>query len=706
MVQNSAALAAHTVYNNRAPPHRVGTWAFTLVTTVVALCAILFPLSSWAAPFTPWTLPSPTSAPEATSVLNSPSGGYATTAFTPPWTSTQALAIFISSAQYTGDLGGIEGARQTCQNLADQVPSLAGTTWYPLLSDATWDARSLTGLSAVSAPIYNMNGSIIANNRAALWNSATTPLTNGVQFDETGSAVFDFAFTGSSADGLRDSLHCDSWSNTSTSAIIGSSQDSSNFWFEGVFSACSFPVRIYCIGNYNPLVGAPTPTPTSATTPTPTRTPTRTPTNTATTTPTRTPTRTPTATPTRTPTSTATSTRTPTPNPAFSSTPTATPTQTPTVTPTAANTAAGTATPTRTATSVPTGAVTQAPTHTATHTPATTQTPTRTPTETPTSGPTPITANLTFQLTINGAPAPSAPVKVQSTPINTSSLGFFTITVPSSQSLSIETGLPAIAFTPVTGTAGSFIGGTNIIPAIRLVTPESQICSIMVGSTPSLYFPYSNSSGEALTVPLSYPSLNRITSQSGRAAPAQLFAPGLTGNGFTLPASLFASGNGYAGSWEFLATSVSIPTNPTTCASTAPPPACKKISLDSLFDSTRAIISYLSNECIKEAERGKWKPKGDFRGPFYAKGASALKNMRALIKTLGSPVYSCPTRPSGNTCAEVSIDKASIRRIFNTIFSGSIPDDLKRVKGLIPAQKKAFEKTLSTLPSSVYYCGE
>ena len=700
------AQATHTVYNNRAPPDRLRSWALMVVTIVVAALAALSPLSSWAEPFTPWMLNEPTPTPQTSSTQNSSSGGYATTAFTPPWSSTQALAIFISSLQYTGDFGGIEGARQHCQTLANQVPGLAGTTWYPLLSDATWDARSLTGLSAVSAPIYNMNGSVIANSRAALWNSATAPLTNGVKYDETGNAVFDFAFTGSSADGLRDSLHCDSWTTTSASAIIGSSQDSSNFWFEGIFSACSFAVRIYCIGDYNPLLGPPTPTPTSATTPTPTRTPTRTPTNTATTTPTRTPTRTPTATPTRTSTSTATSTITATPNPAFSSTPTTTPTRTPTVTPTTANTPAATATPTRTATSVPTGAVTQTPTPTATHTPATTNTPTRTPTETPTSGPTPITANLTFQLTINGAPAPGAPVKVQSTPINTSSLGFFTVTAPSSQSISIETGLPAIAFTPVTGTAGSFIGGTNIIPAIRLVTPDSHICSIMVGSTPSLYFPYSNVSGVALTVPLSYPSLNRIISSSGRAAPSQLFAPGLSGNGFTLPASHFVSGGGYAGRWEFLATSVSIPTTPATCTSTGAPNTCKKITLNALFDSTRAIISYLSNECIKEAERGAWKPKGDFRGPFYSKGASALKNMRSLINTLGSPVYSCTTPPDGNTCAQVAIDKASLRRIFNTIVSGSIPTDLKRVKGLIPAQKKAFEKTLSSIPSSVYYCGE
>lgn len=716
MDYRTAARAAPTIYtarqSDRGPPARQAPWRWILLALSTMALTFLAPLSSWASPFTPWEIPSSTQAPHTSVTQTSVPGGYATTSFTPPWSSTQALSIFISSVQYTGAFGGLEVARQNCQNLANQVPTLAGTTWYPLLSDATWDARSLTGLSAVSSPIYNMNGSVIASTRAALWNSTNTNLTNGVKYDESGTTVNDFAFTGSSADGLRDSLHCDSWTNASASAIIGSSNDPSNFWFEGLFSSCTFAVRIYCIGDYNPLVGAPTATPTSATTATPTRTPTRTPTNTPTATPSRTPTRTPTATPSRTPTSTPTSTVTQTPNPAFSSTPTPTPTRTPTITPTATNTSGATPTPTRTFTSTPTGAATQTPTHTPSATPATSQTATPTPTSTPTatrtptSGPTPITAALTFQLTINGAPAPGAPVKVQSTPVNTSSLGYFNVTVPSSQSITIETGLPAISFTPVSGIAGSFIGGTNVIPAIRLVSPGAQICSTMVGSTPSIYFPYSNTSGTALTVPLTYPSLNRIVSQTGMAAPAQLFAPGLTGNGFTLPASLFASGTGYSGSWQFLATSVSVPSNPITCASGGTPSDCKKVSFDPVFESARGIISYLSTECIKEAERGAWKPKGDFRGPFYAKGASALKNLRAFINTLGSPVYSCTTPPSGNTCAEVTVDKSSLRRIFNSIFTGAIPDDLKRVKALIPAQKKAFEKTLSSLPSSVYYCSE
>jgi len=290
---------------------------------------------------TPTTAPpatstaTPTPAPTATAtplpILPTPTPG-GPPAWSIPWGATEPLRIFVSSATYVGNIGGLEGARQRCQQLADAVPALAGTKWFPLMSDSTWNAVNITGVSPSSQPIYNMDGTVIATSRAALWNAQNTPLSSGVTCREDSSrASSSSVYTGTSASGLATS-HCSNWhdNSPSTTAQLGQTLMASSTWIGALpLSSCDALRPIYCIGNFRPNTPTPTVTPTATTTPvgqpivvppTPTRTATSTPT------PTRTPTITRTASPTATVTATRTATRT--------ATPTRTPTRTPTPTPT------------------------------------------------------------------------------------------------------------------------------------------------------------------------------------------------------------------------------------------------------------------------------------------------------------------------------------------------------------------------------------
>jgi hypothetical protein len=242
-----------------------------------------------------------------------------------PWNDTEPLQIFVSSQTFTGNIGGIEAARLKCQEMADAVPGLAGTKWFPLLSDDHWNAVNLTGTSPSSEPIYNMDGSMIAISRAALWNTVNEDLTSGVTCYEDGSeAPTVSTYTGTLADGSA-MYHCSNWT-TSTSAEmaqIGQTINGTTAWIgENVSLSCAEVYPIYCIGNFPLVTATPTPIgepiiipPTATPSSTPTATPTRTPTVTRTSTPTRT------ITPTRTPTRTATPTRTPTRTPLPTSTP-------------------------------------------------------------------------------------------------------------------------------------------------------------------------------------------------------------------------------------------------------------------------------------------------------------------------------------------------------------------------------------------------
>ena len=288
------------------------------------------PLPPATATSTPTPAPSPTPTPLITPHTPTPT---AVPTLSVPWSATDPLRIFVSSATYDGNIGGLEGARQRCQQLADAVPALAGTTWLPLMADATWDALNLTGASPLSEPVYNMDGTVIANTRGALWDALNVNLSSGVTCHEDSSqASASAVFTGSNSLGFT-TQHCANWSSNSPSsaAQVGQTRNATAAWIADLsLGSCDTPRRIYCIGNFRVDTPTPTPTPTSTATPvgepiiippspTPTATVTATPTRTPTVT--RTATRTPTVTPTRTPTRTASPTRTPTRTPMPTATP-------------------------------------------------------------------------------------------------------------------------------------------------------------------------------------------------------------------------------------------------------------------------------------------------------------------------------------------------------------------------------------------------
>ena len=628
--------SAPTTASSRVSPHLKGL--LLVYACIVGIVCLIIPDTSSALPRLAEEDPS-----YAMSRIDSgPSaygGGYATTSFTPPWSSTAPLTIFVSSSTHTGNLGGLDGARVICQNLANAQPALAGTTWYPLLSDATWDASSLTGKSGASSPIYNIDGSVIAVTRAALWSGGA--LTTGVKGTETGAIRYDTVFSGTTATGGKASSYCSNWTSTSGNGTVGGTNDTSTAWITGFQTSCAVLYRIHCIGNYNPYQPTATPTPTAVGTNTPTPTPL--------------------GTATFTPTSTVTPTRTLTPTPS--------------------------------------------PTPTITQTPGATSTPT----------PTPMVATLSFQVVINSTPVPSLPVSVSGTLINTDPMGHINTTAPSNASITVETGLPAVSFTPFTGRAGNLSGLTVVLEATRLINPLPDICSVLVGNVPSIFFPYSNTSGVALSVPLSLNRLNRMLSPSGVAAPAGLFAPGLTGNGFTLPVAHFQSGPALVGTWEFLATSVTIPPSPPTCTANGAPnptatptpqpiPSCTSFDLSIIFTEAKRTITDLSEESLKAAARKEWKPVGNVRQPFLKGGAAALNNIIGIYKQAGKNLYSCTAAPTTTSCTAKTLDKNQIKSAFNLIFPKSLPSGLARVKKRIPIEKARYGLIVASLPTTIYSC--
>lgn len=327
----------------------------------------------------------PTPTRETTATATSTPTPTAIPRSTPSWANDPSvpLMIFTSSINlsfttaYNGVTGGLEAAREFCQQRAD-AGGIGGSDkeWYPLVSDSTFDAQSLTGTSQSSAPIYDRLGGIIADSRGHLWDSSED-LLKPIDFNEFGAIRHTAAImTGSTAEGLRYSSNpsdfCLDWTTHSSAEYFhntGVSNEVDTDWVAEIdHNLCTWTRPVYCIGPASNATATPTSTPADTETPTFTPTPadTDTPTSTPTDTPipTDTPTATDTPTTTPTPTDTPTSTETPTSTPTDTDTPTETPTATPTDTETPTSTPSPTPTPLPTDTSTPTATPTETPTPT------------------------------------------------------------------------------------------------------------------------------------------------------------------------------------------------------------------------------------------------------------------------------------------------------------------------------------------------------
>jgi hypothetical protein len=131
---------------------------------------------------TPIPSPTPLSGPTSTSASTSTPTAIATSTSTPlPTPDNSQYIIFVTSASFGANLGGIRGGDETCQGLG-AAAGLSGS-FLSVLSDSTNNAASRF---TINAPIYNSRGEVVANNGAALWNGA---LGTAVRYDEYGNIV-------------------------------------------------------------------------------------------------------------------------------------------------------------------------------------------------------------------------------------------------------------------------------------------------------------------------------------------------------------------------------------------------------------------------------------------------------------------------------------------------------------------------------------
>ena len=160
--------------------------------------------------------------------------------------------VFVSSATYSGNLGGIAGADAKCQELASAA-GLSGTYMAWLSDSATYAAERLTH----SAGRYvRTDGAGIAFGWEDLIDGT---IMNPINFDESGHLIgpTDYVWTGTRDDGtlIDPSMTCANWTSGSygINGIVGNKTMTDTCWTDFrcigwyLSTACGSPGRIYCV---------------------------------------------------------------------------------------------------------------------------------------------------------------------------------------------------------------------------------------------------------------------------------------------------------------------------------------------------------------------------------------------------------------------------------------------------------------------------
>jgi len=156
---------------------------------------------------------------------------------------------FVTSSESFGNLGGLSGADQLCDDLA-AAAALPEGDYAAWLSSSTDDARyRVTAVDPGDTSTYvNTDGAVIANDFAGLIGGT---ILEPIEFDESGNSTGGFVWTSTDAVGMKMTpdpvLSCNDWAGGG-GAFYGSATSNSSSWsLMAGPSACDHNKRHYCI---------------------------------------------------------------------------------------------------------------------------------------------------------------------------------------------------------------------------------------------------------------------------------------------------------------------------------------------------------------------------------------------------------------------------------------------------------------------------
>jgi hypothetical protein len=156
------------------------------------------------------------------------------------------MRAFVTSKLFEGNLGGLAGADQKCQALADAAG--LGGEFRAWLSDA--DTPITARFPASQGRYVRVDGVVIANNSSEL--ALGKALMAPISVDETGTAplpaISPYAWTGQGTDVNSNVLYCADWTSSSTDdgGLIGNFTSTERWQKLGATADCAIDMHLYC----------------------------------------------------------------------------------------------------------------------------------------------------------------------------------------------------------------------------------------------------------------------------------------------------------------------------------------------------------------------------------------------------------------------------------------------------------------------------
>ena len=166
--------------------------------------------------------------------------------------------IFVTSSVHNGDLGGLPGADQICQDLADGVGVVSIVPpgdYVALLS--TNDGNAAERITPSVGPYIRPDGIYVSANAAALFMTAPpidNPLISPISITESGEQAGGNlqVWTGTRSSGGPGFFlgHCLSWTDGTGAGSGGTGISSvrTGAWLEFGSVDCDFEFHLYCVG--------------------------------------------------------------------------------------------------------------------------------------------------------------------------------------------------------------------------------------------------------------------------------------------------------------------------------------------------------------------------------------------------------------------------------------------------------------------------
>lgn len=156
---------------------------------------------------------------------------------------TAAQRVFVSSTTSAGNLGGLDGADATCQQLA--AAEGLGGRWVAWLSIANVDA--IDRLKGNGPFVLVGTNEVVAASRAQL---TSGNLQNDIERDESGAQVPAAVWTGTDTDGTAAATNnfCNGWTDSTNGSFgqTGASQETDADWTDANQVFCNLDARLYC----------------------------------------------------------------------------------------------------------------------------------------------------------------------------------------------------------------------------------------------------------------------------------------------------------------------------------------------------------------------------------------------------------------------------------------------------------------------------